>query len=215
MRGIRVLGVVIGCGVLAACGAAQQADDLAAEAEPQLDGVACSEVIEASSEHRDTLSRTFGSGVEGREAHLAIVELIEARPDCFDQDSREAAIGMREMLPSSDAEREAIEDAENRCAAGVGGEATSTPEDVTHAPTAEDALTVEVELAAEGMRLPRGEPERAAEGDHWVAFDFHDGDIYEGRAMVERSGDNWFVRRVIDCRIAEAVVEEEADDDLG
>lgn len=211
MRGIRVLGVVVGCGVLAACGAAQQADDPAAATEPQLDGVACSEVIESSNEHRDTLSRTFGGGEEGRAAQLALVESIEARPDCFDQDSREAAVGLRELLPSSDAEREAIEDAESRCVGGVGGGgATATPDDPPQAPDPEDALTAE-----QWPQLPRGEPERTAEGDHWVAFDFHDGDVYEGRAMVERSGDDWFVRRVIDCGIDEAVVEEEADDDLG
>jgi hypothetical protein len=202
VKRIGVLGAVLGLAGLTACGTGAQGDGPAA-AGPQLDGVACSEVLEANDEHQRVMARTFGGGPEGREAMRAVVEVVEARPDCFRADTVEAARGMREMLPASDAEREAIEVAEGRCADGEGG-GWATFQDTAEAATAEDAL-------ADRTDLPLGEPERAVEADDWVAFDFFDDGVFEGRAMVQRAGDGWYVRRVIDCRGDEAVVEEDGD----
>jgi hypothetical protein len=109
------------------------------------------------------------------------VELIEARPDCFREDTVESVRGLRELLPASDAEREAIEAAEARCADGVGG-GWATSKDSPDAATPEDALV-------DGPHLPLGEPEPVAETDEWVAFDFVEDGVYEGHAIVQRAGD--------------------------
>ena len=133
-RRIGLLGAILGIGVLTSCEGASPTDGSAATTDPHLGEVTCTEILEASDEHQQTLSTTFGGGAEGRAAQRAVVELVEARPDCFREDTVEFARQMREMLPSSDAEREAIEDAENRCADGVVGSwASSRPEDSPHA----------------------------------------------------------------------------------
>jgi hypothetical protein len=194
---IRVCVAILGLGVLTACGAGSQADG------PKLDAVPCSQVLEEYDEHQRVLAKTFGGGAEGREAQQAVVEVVEARPDCFRADTVELARGMREMLPASDAERETIEAAEARCADGVGG-FWATSKDSPDAATPEEALADEPDV-------PLGEPEPAAETDDWVAFDFIDDGAFEGRAIVHRAGDGWYVRRVIDCRADEAMVEDDGD----
>ena len=197
MQRITAFAAILGLGVLTACGADSQADG------PQPDAAPCSEVLEAHDEHQRVLTRTSGGGVEGREALQAVVELIEARPDCFREDTVESARGLREMVPASVAEREAIEAAEARCADGVGG-FWATSKDSPDAATPEDALADEPDL-------PLGEPELVAEADDWVAFDFVDAGVYEGLAIVQRAGDGWYVRRAIDCRGVDAVAEEDGD----
>jgi len=189
-----VAAITFGLGVVTACGADQQADG------PQPDAAPCAEVLEAHDEHQLVLARTAGGGVEGREALQGVVQAIEARPDCFRETDVEAARGMRELLPVSDAERDAIEAAEARCADGVGGEWVTSKE-TPDAATPEDALAGEPDV-------PLGATEPAAEADDWVAFDVVDDGIYEGRAIVQRAGDGWYVRRVITCRGDETVVED-------
>jgi Spy/CpxP family protein refolding chaperone len=201
MRRITVFAAIVGLCVLTACGAGSQADGPADGL--QLDAAPCSQVLEAYDEHQQQMARTFGDGVEGREAQQAVVELIEARPDCFREDTVESARALRELLPASDAEREAIEAAEARCADGVGG-GWATSKDSPDAATPEDAL-------ADAPDLPRGEPEPVAEADDWVAFDFFDAGVYEGHAIVQHAGDGWYVRRAIDCRRDDAVAEQDGD----
>lgn len=186
-----------GLGVLTACGADLHADGLRPDAAP------CAEVLEVYDEHQLVLARTAGGGVDGREALQGVVDVIEARPDCFREADVESARGMQELLPASDAERDAIEAAEARCADGVGGDWV-TSKDTPDAATPEDALAGEPDT-------PLGAPEPAAEADDWVAFDFVDDGTYAGRAIIQRAGDGWYVRRVITCRGFDTDVAEDDD----
>lgn len=197
---IRVLaGIILSLGVLAACEADQRSGS------PQPDAAPCTQVLDTYDEHRSVLARTGGGGVEGREALAGVVAAIEARPDCFREADVESARAMQTLLPVSDAERDAIQAAETRCADGVSGEWVTSKD-------TPDAATPEAALAGQ-TDVPSGAPEPAGEGDDWVAFDLMDDGTYAGRALVQRAGDGWYVRRVIDCRGNEAVVEE--DDSRG
>jgi hypothetical protein len=163
MRRIRILGAILGASALTACGAGSQADG--PDADPQLDAAPCSQVLEIYDEHERVVTRTFGGGAEGREALQAVVEVVEARPDCFRVDTVESARGMRELLPASDAERAAIEVAESQCADGVGG-FLATSKDSPDAATPEDALAAEPELPGHGRSAgdPRPGSDRVGQG---------------------------------------------------
>jgi hypothetical protein len=160
----------------------------------EVDDVPCSQVDEELDEVRQVLAVTFGAGREGREARQTLVETVEARPDCFSREEVEMAAAYRDMLPASEAEREAIEEAEDACDDEGGHAGSGKPERSQH-DTAEEVL----DDPQEG-RPPQGEPEEAAGGDGWVAFDFHDDGDFTGRVMVEQHDDGgWFLRRIIHC----------------
>lgn len=194
-------GALFGVAVLlAACGS-PDSDEAAGSSE--FDDLSCEQVDEELDEVRAVLAETFGGGPEGREAHQTLVNAVEAQPDCFSQEEIEMAAQLRDMLPASQAEHAAIEEAEDACDEGDRGYAGSgTPEQSSH-DTAEDVLEDPQE-----RQSPAGEPEEAAGDDGWIAFDFHDGGDFTGRVMVEQHDDGgWFLRHIVSCGGGEVVAE--------
>lgn len=196
----RAAGLVLGAMVvLVACGSPDR-EETAGSGE--LEEVPCSQVQDELEEPRRVLAETFGGGPEGREANRALADTIEARPDCFGEDELEMARGIHDMLPASQDERAAVEEAEDACDEDVGGHtARGRPEQARHE-TAEDVLE-----DPQKERLPQGEPERADEGEGWIAFDYFDDGDFAGRAMVEQHDEGWFLRRVVRCGGTELIAE--------
>jgi hypothetical protein len=196
----RAAGLLLGAAwVFVACGSPNGEQEAGSG---ELEDVPCSQVQDELEEPRRVLAETFGDGPEGREANRALADTIEARPDCFGEDELEMARGIRDMLPASEDERAAVEEAEDACDGDVGGHtARGRPEQARHE-TPEDLLE-----APQEERLPRGEPERATEGEGWIAFDYFDNEEYAGRAMVEQHDEGWFLRRVIHCGGTELIAE--------
>lgn len=157
-----------------------------------LEGLPCSEVVGGLEEARQVVADTFGGGVEGREAQETIADTITARPDCFSEEEVGFARQLREVLPSSDAEADALRRAEEACGGDVGGQAVTGHDRPAHG-------SPEQALAGTDLKLPSGEPERSFEGDGRVGFDYRDGAAYRGWVLVQQSDDGWFVKRVITC----------------
>lgn len=155
-------------------------------------GRPCTEVVEGLEEARQVLAATFGGGVDGREAQKTIADTIEARPDCFSEEEVELARGIRQLLPASDAEADALREAEEACENIVGQQARAGRAGPGHE-------SPEQTLAETDETLPSGEPERSFEEDGRVGFDYRDGAAYQGWVMVQQSDDGWFVKRVITC----------------
>ncbi len=157
-------------------------------------GMPCTEVVEGLEEARQVVADTFGGGVEGREAQETIAGTIEARPDCFSKEEVEFARGIRQLLPSSDAEADALRKAEEACGDLVGEESAQGGPGRSGAHG-----NPEQALADTDATLPSGEPERSFEEDGRVGFDYLDGAAYQGWVLVQESADGWFVKRVITC----------------
>lgn len=155
-------------------------------------GRPCTEVVEGLEEARQVVAVTFGGGVEGREAQETIADTIEARPDCFSEEEVEFARGIRQVLPASDAEADALREAEEACENIVRAQAITGRAAPGHD-------SPEQTLAETDETLPRGEPERSFEEDGQVGFDYRAGAAYQGWVLVQQSDDGWFVKRVITC----------------
>lgn len=190
-------GTLLLAAALALAGCEQDSEDAVASSHDFADQP-CAEVVEEFRDAREALNANFGAGEEGREAAGTIVEAADQRPDCFSDEEVEAALGLRYMLPASDAEADAVQAAEEACdtglAAGAESHTSEGPDDPAHT-TAEEALADQ-----EQPPVPDGDPERADEHDDWVAFDYHDDGEYQGWVMVEERDGGWFVRRIIDCQ---------------
>jgi hypothetical protein len=192
-RSRRPAGALFGVAVLlAACGS-PDSDEAAGSSE--FDDLSCEQVDAELDEVRAVLAETFGGGPEGREAHQTLINAIEAQPDCFSQDEIEMAVQLRDMLPASEVEQAAIEEAEDACDEDDRGYTGSGTPDRSSHETAQDVLEDPQE-----QQLPAGEPEEAAGDDDWIAFDFHDDGDFTGRVMVEQHDDGgWFLRRIVSC----------------
>ena len=186
--------------LLASCGSGSEQRGAS---DAGLDDLSCSEVDEELEDVRVVLSETFGGGPEGREANQTLADTIEARPDCFSQEEIEMAADLRDMLPASEAERAAVEEAEEACEGDAGGYTGQSAPDRSRHDTAEDVVGDPQEES-----LPPGDPEPATDGETWVAFDFHDDRDFTGRVMVERHDDGgWFLRRAIHCGGGDIIAE--------
>ena len=158
----------------------------------------CRDLVAEVEDARAVRARTFGGGPEGREASRTIVQAVERRPDCFPDDLVEFTRVLRDLLPTSPAEEEALVAAEEACGRSLGQSSASLVgvDDPTLYDTPEAALAAEADTEP---GLPAGQRQRSFEQDDRVGFDFHDQGQFTGWVLVERVDEGWFVRRTITC----------------
>lgn len=166
----------------------------------------CMQARETFTDARNTRSRTFGGGQDGRDALRAMRDTVERHPECFDADTVEQVPERAEgLLPPTVAAEQALAEAEDACGPPPHSAYSGGPPQTPTANTPERAVT-DARDEAGGTTVPQGEPLRTFEGDGLVGFSFRDGDGFNGWVLTVRTDSGWYVRHAVACGGSTATV---------